>query len=59
MKISEGCYNFCNFLHHGADVLSELVHGDRSPHHGGQAGLQRHQVGGNLQIFDFNFNYQI
>lgn len=49
-KVSEGGDDFCYFLHHGAHVLSKLVHGDGAPHHRGQAGLQRHQVGGNLLV---------
>ena len=47
-KISEGRDDLCDLLDHGAHVLSELVHGDWLAHHGGQAGLQGHQVGGNL-----------
>lgn len=33
-----------DFLHHDADVLPELIHRYRFPHHGGQAVLQYAQV---------------
>ena len=48
-EVSEGGDDLGDLLHHVADVLAELVHGDGPTHHGGEAGLQRHEVGGHLQ----------
>lgn len=51
-EVPEGGDDLGDLLHHGAHVLPQLVHGDGPPHHGGQAGLQRHQVGRHLDIVD-------
>ena len=51
-EVPEGGDDLGDLLHHGAHVLPQLVHGDGPPHHGGQAGLQRHQVGRHLNIMD-------
>ena len=47
-EVPEGGDHLRDLLHHVADVLPQLIHRDRPPHHGRQTGLQRHQVGGHL-----------
>jgi hypothetical protein len=47
-EVSEGGDDLGDLLHHVADVLAQLIHRDGPPHHGGETGLQRHQVRGHL-----------
>ena len=48
LEVTEAGDHLGDLLHHGADVLPQLVHRDRSSHHRGEAGLQGHQVGRHL-----------
>ena len=50
LKLPEASDHFGDLLHHVAHILVKLVHRDRFPHHLGQAGLQRHQVGRHLVV---------
>ena len=50
LEVAETGDDLGDLFHHGADVLSQLVHGDGSAHHGCQAGLQGHKVGGDLLV---------
>ena len=48
LEVAEAGDHLGDLLHHRAHVLPQLVHRDRSAHHGGEAGLEGHQVRRNL-----------
>ena len=44
LEVAEAGDHLGDLLHHRADVLPQLVHRDRSAHHGGEASLEGHQI---------------
>ena len=50
-ELPEGGDDTGDLLHHAAHVLPQLVHRDGAAHHGGEAGLEGHQVCSNLTLY--------